>query len=127
MKITFTPSDRYVRSVMASTATAPTYPEITVTVFPNQEKVVEYMMASDGSFIAEKLCSKKVTDIDLMPWICRSIEFQAWLVKTREGEGFTLRMVVVFEGRLRHLFWLLDVIYLEIRRLIERLRRRIKR
>ena len=109
------------------TQIAPNYQEISVTISPNQEKVVEYMMASDGSFIAEKIDSRTFTDIDLMPWIRRSIEFQLWRIRTSQEEIFTLRIIVVFKGRLRHLCWLLGVISMEIRRLMKRLRRWIKR
>jgi len=105
-----------------STQTPPSQ-TITTTISPNQEKVVEYIATSDGSYLAQKLDSEKKVDIDLMPWIRRTVEYQVWVVKGLDGEGFTLRVMAFYEGWLKHLFWLIEVAILEMRRLIKRLRR----
>ena len=98
-----------------------------ISVSPGEEKVIECMASSDGTYMAYVKSSESKVIYDASPWIKKTLEAKLWHEKYRGKEGYRLQLIVTYEGRLALLFWIIQRLILEFRKLLKEIKRRLRR
>ena len=97
---------------------------MTVSVSPGEEKRIECIASSDGTYTAYAKSSVTKVIYDASPWIKKTLEAKLWHEKYRGKEGYRLQVIVAYEGRLAPLVWIIQRLILEFRRLLKKIKRR---
>ena len=98
-----------------------------ISVSPGEEKVIECVASSDGTYMAYLMDKITMVIYDASPWIKKTLEAKLWLEKYRGKDGCWLQITVTYEGRLALLFWMIQVVILEIKRFLKGIKRRLRR
>ena len=97
---------------------------MTVSASLGEEKRIECMASSDGTYMAYVKSSVSKVIYDASPWIKKTLEAKLWHEKYRGKEGYRLQVIVAYEGRLAPLVWIIQRLILEFRRLLKKIKRR---
>ena len=97
---------------------------MTVSASLGEEKRIECMASSDGTYMAYVKSSVTEVIYDASPWIKKTLEAKLWHEKYRGKEGYRLQVIVAYEGRLAPLVWIIQRLILEFRKLLKKIKRR---
>jgi len=86
-----------------------------------EEKRIECMASSDGTYMAYVKSSVSKVIYDVSPWIKKTLEAKLWHEKYRGKEGYRLQVIVAYEGRLAPLVWIIQRLILEFRKLLKKI------
>lgn len=97
-----------------------------ISISPGEEKRIECIASSDGTYIAYVKSSVAKVIYDASPWIKKTLEAKLWHDNYMGEEGYRLQITLTYEGRLALLFWIIQLTILKIRKLLKEIKRRWK-